>query len=122
VGGGGGGAPSSRFVDSGDDGSHQHIFAVGGEELRDDAAYRRGDIGGDLVSLQLEQSLVDGDSFSNLDVPSADGAFRDGLTYLGNDDVGHDSRSFSPCGGVSLDGAILDVAICSGLPADGPAS
>ena len=61
----------------------EDVVAVACEQFGHHSAHRGGDVGRDLVGLQLEQGLIDGDRVARLDVPGADGALGDGLTTSG---------------------------------------
>ncbi len=96
-GGGGGGVPTlfaavrttgpAPGCDPGEDGAHRHRRLDRDEDLGDDAADRRRDLGVDLVGRDLADRLVGLDPVADLDAPADDGALGDRHAHLGHGDV-----------------------------------
>ena len=72
------------FAKFSDDGADTNSFVLIGEDLKQNASSRGGDLGIDLVGGDLQQGFIGGDSVTNLFQPAGDGAFGDRFTELGH--------------------------------------
>ena len=72
------------FAKFSDDGADINSFVLIGEDLKQNASSRGGDLGIDLVGGDLQQGFIGGDSVTNLFQPAGDGAFGDRFTELGH--------------------------------------
>ena len=90
-----GGGGGFRFRGGGhlDDGAEGRIdvdgLALRREDLAEGALERGGQLGGDLLRLDLAEGLIEGDAVAGLLEPLEDGALGDALAKLGHGDGGH---------------------------------
>src|SRR6202041_841306 len=83
------GSSSSAFIDQAEQGADRDGLAVLGGDLAERSGGRRRDLDRDLVGLELDQGLVDGNRIACLLEPAADGGLGHGFAERRNANFSH---------------------------------